>query len=92
MLEAINAHLSGIGECAIITQIDAKRWEACLYLSTRFNNSALVAKWFHESGAKDVIVEHTLYCDLNGDRDGVIENSPCKAWVVTFECDPQFVC
>jgi len=86
MLDTINEVLGSLGECAIIDRRGGEyRWYACIYLwDTTFNDSEKLAGWFHACGAADVMIEHTLYCDLNGDRNGMIENTTCRAWTVTF--------
>jgi hypothetical protein len=87
MLEEIDARLEGIGECAIIEPWIENRWHAALYLRADFNDSTLVAEWFHDLGATEVVIEHTLYCDFNGDRDGLIPDTGSKAWGVSFKLD-----
>ena len=88
MLDQINALLEDIGECAIIEPwVVENRWHAAIYLRTDFNDLALVAGWFHDLGATEVVVEHTLYCDFNGNRGGQIPNTGSKAWGVFFTFD-----
>lgn len=77
-----------IGECAIIapfTQTATGKtlyWSACYIWDDAFNDSAKLASWFHEGGAKSVSVTHLLYCDDNGDRDG--RGECARAWHVMF--------
>jgi len=87
VLNAINKLLGRIGECAIIEPwVGEDRWSAAIYLwDTSFNDSTQLAEWFHQCGATDVVIEHTLYCDFNGDRNGTVKDSTCRAWTVTFK-------
>jgi hypothetical protein len=89
MLKEINAKLEGIGECACIEPWEGARSIATIYLPIDFNDSTRVAGWFHDLGATGVVIEHTLFCDFNGDRDGFISATGSKAWSVTFLFDGE---
>lgn len=92
MLDAINQRMNGgrcpnagsLGECAAIDQVAPGIYEAYLYIwDHEFNDSAAMASWFHEAGAKTCTVSLTLYSDYNGDRNGQTEEGS-REWVVTF--------
>lgn len=98
LLQAINEHMNGgkcpaagsLGECAALDQVGSdergKRYEAYLYLWQAAENlsATTVAGWFHAAGARDVIVLHTLHCDLNGDRNGRCKPDGARQWIVSF--------
>lgn len=73
-----------IGECAAIDETTPGVWWAALYIwDDNFNDSTLVAKWFHDAGAVDVLVSHVLYDSANDDRDGRCFDG-VRAWHVQF--------
>lgn len=78
-----------LGECAALFLADhlgPDFYEAHLYLwDPLFNDSTMIAEWFRTEGAFDVWVQHTLYSDINGDRDGIDGHSrKTRHWTVTF--------
>lgn len=92
VLSKIDAHMHAgpcpdagcIGECAAISAGHGGRWAASLYIWDKtFNDSKLVAKWFHDLGASEVVVSHVLFDDLNGDCDGFCIDG-ARAWIVEF--------
>src|SRR4051812_31887324 len=85
MISELNAILrrDGVGECAAIEEYYGERFLASVYLRSDFRDSALLARWFHELGATMVIVQHTLYCDYSGDREGITPDGQ-QAWNVIF--------
>lgn len=100
-IASINAHMHEgmcptkgcIGECAAIfpeTEYpDEKWWIAALYIwDADFNDSARVAQWFFDLGARDVIIRHVLFDSDNGDRDGKSFDD-VRAWHVTFSIPAQ---
>lgn len=101
LLATINAQMNGgkcptegcIGECAIIHDgppypNQKPFYEAHLYIwRDDFNDSTTVAGWFKEAGADEVWIQHTLYSDMNDDRDG--RQQGCRHWVVTFNLKDQ---
>ena len=97
----VRLHMSGgkcptngcVGECAIIAPIcEAQDGSgrivysaACYIWDTQFNDSALLASWFQEAGAKGVTVSHVLFDEDNGDRDGKAgDMDDVRAWHVDF--------
>lgn len=73
-----------IGECAAIDENTPGVWWAALYIwDKEFNDSSLVAKWFRDAGADEVLVTHVLHDDANGDRDGMTFDG-VRAWHVYF--------
>lgn len=73
-----------IGECAAIDETGPGNWVAALYIwDKKFNDSTRVAKWFHDAGAKEVVISHVLHDDINDDRDGECFDG-ARAWHVTF--------
>lgn len=92
MLHAINAKMhegqcptaGSLGECAAIFDMKDGLFQAMLYIWDKdFNDSAEVARWFHEAGAEGVTVGHTLFSDNNEDRDGKTSTG-CREWTVFF--------
>jgi hypothetical protein len=101
IFENVRQHMSGgkcptpgcLGECAIIAPIYEARdnsertvyFAACYMWDTEFNDSALLASWFQEAGAKGVTVSHVLFDEDNGDRDGKAgDMGDVRAWHVHF--------
>ena len=79
-----------IGECAAIDEDSNGVWWAALYIwDHEFNDSARVAKWFHDAGAGEVLISHVLHDEANGDRDGRTFDG-VRAWHVQFSM-PQNV-
>ncbi len=73
-----------IGECAAIDEDSNGVWWAALYIwDHEFNDSARVAKWFHDAGAGEVLISHVLHDEANGDRDGRTFDG-ARAWHVQF--------
>ncbi|WP_256578704.1 MULTISPECIES: hypothetical protein [unclassified Pseudomonas] len=73
-----------LGECAAIW-CSGNSWTAALYIwNANFNDSTAVAEWFHNLGAVDVFVRHTLYDTNNGDRNGVVPEGGARQWLVEF--------
>ncbi len=99
LLQIINAHMhegtcpgSGcIGECAIIYSVaerSPKSYEAQLYIwNQSFNDSSAVAEWFKAAGASNIWISHTLFSDVNEDRDGYCFGDRARNWVVAFELE-----
>jgi hypothetical protein len=85
ILRGINAHSwrDGFKECAIVAPSSRGGFLACLYFDAAFANSAKVAGWFHDLGATSVVIDHTLYSDVDDDRDGLTHG--CQAWTVYFD-------
>lgn len=92
VLSKINGHMHEgrcpsagcIGECAAIDETFPGVWWAALYIwDAEFNDSTLVAKWFNECGATDVLISHVLYDSANGDRDGLTFDG-IRAWHIQF--------
>jgi hypothetical protein len=98
LLATINSHLhagmcpqSGcIGECAAIDETMPGVWWAAIYIwDHEFNDSGLVARWFKDEGAAEVLISHVLYDGANGDRDGRTFDG-VRAWHLQFSipsCD-----
>lgn len=73
-----------IGECAAIDEGSNGVWWAALYIwDNDFNDSSLVAKWFHAAGALEVFISHVLHDEANGDREGRTFDG-VRAWHVQF--------
>ena len=92
VLAKINGHMheaacptfGSIGECAAIDANSNGTWWAALYIwDHEFNDPALVAKWFHEAGAAEVLISHVLHDEANGDRNGLTFDG-VRAWHVEF--------
>lgn len=101
IFENVRQHMSGgkcptpgcLGECAIIAPMCEAHdgsgrtvySAACYIWDTQFNDSALLASWFQEAGAKGVTVSHVLFDEDNGDRDGKAgDMDDVRAWHVHF--------
>lgn len=73
------------GECAAIWHSGGNHWTAAIYVwDAAFNDSTAVAQWFHNLGAVDVAIAHTLYSTQNGDRDGEVPEGGARQWLVEF--------
>jgi hypothetical protein len=85
ILPEINRRMEALslGECAIVGHDKGDTFFACLYFSADFRDSRKVAGWFQALGATSVVIEHTLYSDVDDDRDGLTHG--CQAWTVHFE-------
>jgi hypothetical protein len=79
---------SEFGECAAFDQWENRKngtplYAAYIYFNGSFDDSEELASWFFEAGAATVLVESTLYCSENGDRNGHTPEGS-RAWTVTF--------
>lgn len=74
-----------IGECACIDETRPGSWWAAIYIwDDSFNDSTLVASWFHKMGAGEVLIRHVLHDEANGDVNGKTFDG-VRAWHVDFE-------
>ncbi len=99
LLETINEKLTGggcpvagkaLGECAALDFIKTvpggpEVWEAYIYLwDDSFTDWALLAKWFLDAGAIDVVISWVMHDHSNGDRAGRTDPDKARAIIVTY--------
>lgn len=98
ILETINEKLTGggcpvagksLGECAALSLTAGfsrySVWEAYIYLwDDDFTDWGLLAQWFTDAGAIDVVVSWVMHDQANGDRNGRTEEDDARAITVTY--------